>query len=484
MDRLSRQTLVALPSEVETPNYGKADISAGIVHFGVGNFHRAHQAAYFDTLLNAGEKTWGIVGVSMRSARMRDNLAPQDYLYTLAEVGEQTQLRVVGAIQTILVAPQTPQDVINAVAQATTELVTTTITEKGYCLGNGKVDDSHPDISHDLTSLEAPKTTYGFLAAALIKRHQSSGQPLTILCCDNLNSGGERLREGVALMLAKHGPDTQRWVNEQVAFASSMVDRVTPATDDALVNQLSPMLTVHDAAPVSAEPFTQWIIEDNFAGKKPPLEQAGALFVSDISAFEKVKLRFLNASHSMLAMMGYLMGDDYIHEAVARPLLARFADEALRLNVLPVTHVPSSISGDAYIEDVFTRFRNHHLPYRVLQVGSDSSQKIQQRWFPAIDDGLNQQADVSYLAFALAAWACFVDKAVKNNVLNDPQKEPLSAWVQQESGDIANLLTIAEANKFGFYEHKGFMEQAREYQRSIAASGIEAALKTFFNSLK
>lgn len=485
MNRLSRRTLATLPSEVKTPGYAHGDISAGVVHFGIGNFHRAHQAAYFDALLNEGEKAWGIIGVSMRSASMRDNLEPQDYLYTLAQVSEHTQLQVIGAIQAILVAPQTPQAVVDAVADSKNQLVTTTITEKGYCLGNGKVDAAHPDIRHDLSTLDAPKTTYGFLAAALIKRHQDHQQPLTILCCDNLNGGGEKLREGVTLMLKKHGLDTLSWVNEHVAFSSSMVDRVTPATDDALVDQLSTKLTVQDAAPVSAEPFTQWIIEDHFAGKKPPLDQAGALFVADISPYEKVKLRFLNASHSMLAMMGYLMGDNFIHEAIERPVLARFADEALRLNVLPVTHVPSNMSGETYIQDVFTRFRNHHLPYRVLQVGSDSSQKIQQRWFPAIDDALSQQADVSYLAFAVAAWACFVEQAVANDVLNDPQKARLSACVQkQKVVDIADLLVIAEADKFTFYQHQGFMEQVRQYQLSIASSGIQTGLETFFNSLK
>lgn len=235
MDRLSAQCLANLPSDVSLPRYNTADILPGVVHFGVGNFHRAHQAAYIHKLLNSGEENWGIVGVSMRSPTMRDNLAPQNYLYTLAEVSDKTHLQIIGAILDILVAPEQPKTVIDTVAQSEIQLVTTTITEKGYCLASGCVNESHPDIIQDLASLTAPKTTYGFLAAALIKRYQSHQQPLTILCCDNLNSGGDRLKEGVALMLSRHEPDALTWATENIAFSSSMVDRVTPSTDDTLI---------------------------------------------------------------------------------------------------------------------------------------------------------------------------------------------------------------------------------------------------------
>lgn len=487
MYRLSRDNLSKLNKNISVPEYLitpdsddlSSPITSGIVHFGTGNFHRAHQAVYCDNLLNQGESSWGITGISMRSPDMRNNLAPQDFLYTQATLGESTDYRVIGAIQNILVAPENPQAVIDIIANNTTQLVTTTITEKGYCLSLGKLDLTNDLIVDDLESIKVPKTTYGFIAAALIKRCNEQGTPITILCCDNVHKGGEHLRLGVELMLEKHCPSTRQWIKDNVAFSSSMVDRVTPATNEQLINLVNEQLGLSDAAPVAAEPFTQWIIEDNFAGKKPPFNKVGAQFVRDIPPFENVKLRFLNASHSILAAMGYLAGDKFIHEAIQRPTLASFAEQALTDNVVAVTSIPDVIDINVYIQEVLGRFHNQNLPYAVLQVGTDSSQKIQQRWFPSIDDALKQELDYSYLALSVAAWVNFISKALLNNDLNDPLRDQFSNIKVAGNADIVNdYLTLAGANMFAFFTNSAFMDSVKESHKLIDELGIIEAIQS------
>lgn len=487
MDRLSIATLPKLTYDVkdkavEVPTYQATSITSGIVHFGTGNFHRAHQAVYCDALLNEGELNWGIIGISLRSAGMRDNLAPQDYLYTQATLGESTTLRVIGSIQNLLVAPENSQAVIDVVAHNNCQLVTTTITEKGYYLANGEINLNDADIRQDIASIKQPKTTYGYIAAALIKRHHEQGTSLTVLCCDNIQAGGEHLRHGVNMLLAIHSPETLTWVADNVAFSSSMVDRVTPATNDQLKTEIAKQLGLEDFAPVAAEPFTQWIIEDNFAGKRPPFDKVGAVFVKDIAPFEHIKLRFLNAGHSMLAALGYLSGDSFVHEALQRPVLAQFTEQALNNNVLPVTSIPEGVSGIAYIDQVLERFRNSNLPYAVLQVGTDSSQKIQQRWLPSIDDALHQNKDCSYLAFSLAAWVCFILKALKNDVLNDPLRDDFASKrilnSESSKNHVTEFLSLAGADRFNFFSNDAFMSTVISYYHAIGEVGVEQALVT------
>ncbi|WP_166422288.1 mannitol dehydrogenase family protein [Paraglaciecola sp. 20A4] len=485
IEPLSIDSLRQLSSTIKRPSYKPASITSGIVHFGIGNFHRAHQAVYCDILLNQGETQWGITGISMRSPGMRDNLSPQNFLYTLATLSETTSYRIIGAIQDILVAAESSQSVIDAVANNQTQLVTTTITEKGYYLTSGEIDQSNNEIAQDLKSLKVPQTTYGYLAAALIKRCANKGSPLTILCCDNMHAGGEHLLRGVQMLLERHSRETLNWVKLNVAFSSSMVDRVTPATDQRLKDRVSEQLGLYDAAPVAAEPFTQWIIENRFAGARPPFDRAGALFVDDIGPYERIKLRFLNAGHSILAALGYLAGDQFIHQALQRQKLALFAEQALKQNVMPVTPVPKGVSGETYIDQVLTRFHNGNLPYAVLQVGTDSSQKIQQRLLPTIDDALNHEGETSYLAFALSAWVCFIRKALVNNDLNDPMRDEFAQVISQsDSGDIESFLTLAGANKFRFFSDTAFMALVQQFHRSINDVGVERAIDTFFNHYK
>lgn len=481
---MSQLSAKNLPTGIQTPAYDRGAVTAGIVHFGIGNFHRAHQAVYVDDLLAGGAAQWGITGVSLRSSSMRDVLKPQDCLYTLATLGMDTQYRIIGAIKEVLVAPEDPQAVIDILADPATQLVSSTITEKGYYLASVAVDFGQPALMAESASLETPTTIFGFLARGIIQRSQNAAlSKLTVMCCDNISAGGDLIREGVLHLLNLHNIEALAWAEQNVSFISSMVDRVSPATDDALREAVLRDTKRQDFAPVSAEPFTQWIIEDNFAGERPNFDHVGAVFVEDIAPFERMKLRYLNAAHTIASTLGYLSGDRFVHESLERPEVLRFMRGALYENILPNAAVPNGYDGAVYITDVIKRFQNGNLPYANLQVGTDSSQKIQQRWFPTIDQALGRKADCSYFELCLGAWVVFIQTALESGVLNDPK---IAAFKQVETDDlnhvIRSYLKIANADKFDFYHRPEFMQAVYRHAEHIRVKGVRHALTEFLDS--
>ncbi len=482
MTRLSPENL---PSSIRTYSYDRDAVSIGIVHLGIGNFHRAHQAVYCDDLLERGATQWGIAGVSLRSSKMKEALAPQDYVYTLATLSETTEYRVIGALQDIYVAPENPEAVIAILSKPSTQLVSSTITEKGYCLGPNGIDFEQIDLQAELNSLDNPKTIYGFLARALILRQETDlpGSKLTIMCCDNISGGGEFLKSGVERLLKSHAPKTLEWSHDNVSFISSMVDRVSPATDDSLRDLVHKASGYVEAWPVSTEPFSQWIIEDNFAGDRPEFNTVGAEFVQDIAPYEKMKLGYLNAAHTIVSTLGYLFTDKFVHESLDRPAIKNFVRGALYENILPHAAVPPTYDGSAYIEAVIKRFENESLPYENLQVGTDSSQKIQQRWFPTLDQGLSQKSNMAFFGFSLGAWCNFIQTTLKADVLNDPLREPLKqiAMNSIQESPFA-YLKIANAEKFDFFKNQAFMATVTHYAQEIHNHGIEKALNRFLTS--
>ena len=481
MTRLSASNL---PENIARYLYDRSTVTTGIVHFGVGNFHRAHQAVYVDEILNLGSTQWGVTGVSLRSASMKEALAPQDYLYSLAVLGETTDYRVIGALQDILVAPLEPEAVINLLAKLTTQLVSSTITEKGYYIGADGLNFDHPDLQAELASLHKPKTIYGFLARGIMQRAKKAGkpEPLTIMCCDNISGGGIYLKSGVEALLERHDKTALAWSKQNISFISSMVDRVCPATDEALKSKVLKDTKHKDAWPVSAEPFSQWIIEKNFAGARPAFDKVGAVFVDDIAPFERMKLRYLNCAHTIISTLGYLSGYTYVHEALESPDILKFTRKALYENVLPNAQVPNGYDGADYIESVIGRFQNGNLPYGTLQVGTDSSQKIQQRWFPTIDQALTNNSDTSYFEFCLGAWVVYIKIALKNAVLNDPKIEEFQKINPENTETIVkSYLAIANADKYEFFQSQTFMMSVKNYFDQIQELGIDNILLKFLS---
>ncbi len=404
--RLSTATLDQLPADVVQPSYDRSRVKRGVVHLGIGAFHRAHQAAVFEQALAAGDLRWGITGVSLRSAGVRDQLAPQDGLYTLVvRDGEGERLQVVGAVMDVLVAPEDPAAVVAALASAETHIVTLTITEKGYKLdrATGQLQAGDADVAHDLASLHAPRTAPGFLVAGLAARHAAGTGPLTILSCDNLPHNGTLLRDAVLAMAAAHDADLRDWIAATVTFPQTMVDRIVPATTPADIAALAGRLGGEDHAMVKAEPFTQWVIEDRFAGERPDLAAFGVQLTDAVAPWEDAKLRLLNGAHSAIAYLGGLAGFDFVHEVVAQPAARAFV-EALWDESATTLDPPAALDITQYRAALMARFANPALQHRTRQIAMDGSQKLPQRLLAPIADRRAAGLSVDALALAVAAW--------------------------------------------------------------------------------
>ncbi|MBO9547382.1 mannitol dehydrogenase family protein, partial [Caulobacter sp.] len=369
--RLSDAIMARLPSQVQLPAYDRASTRIGVVHFGPGAFHRAHQAVYFDDVL-ASDPNWAISAVSLHSAGVRDALRPQDGLYTLALLG-QTQadgtpkLRVIGSIREVLCARDEHAAVLARLADRDVRLVTLTITEKGYCLSPDGVDLQHPDIVRDLATPEFPLSAIGWLVAGLRQRRERGLEPYTVLSCDNLADNGGRLRRAVLQYARQFDAGLADWIETEVAFPRSMVDSITPATDDALRAQVSAQLGVQDAWPIQREPYTQWVVEDDFRSGRPPLERVGVVPSNDIAGYDRAKLRLLNAPHSALAYLGSLMEIETVAQAMREPVLAGFVARLMGEDIVPSLRLPQGFDPQAYIEAILARFRNPAIRHRQAQ---------------------------------------------------------------------------------------------------------------------
>ncbi|WP_214475524.1 mannitol dehydrogenase family protein [Mesorhizobium sp. dw_380] len=437
--RLSNDTVQALPAAVTVPAYDRGHISPGIVHLGVGAFHRAHQAAYVDDCLTAGETDWGIIGVSLRSPDTRDALAPQDGLYTLAirSSGEE-ELRVIGSIGSMLVAPEDPGAVLAALIDPRTRMVTLTITEKAYLrAAGGGLDSVHPDIVHDLANPLIPKTAHGFLAEALDRRRIAGTPPFTVLCCDNLPANGATLHrlltEFAKLRDAKLGAtgDASLFshIADQVAFPSSMVDRIVPATTDADRTRIAGELGIQDAWPVMTEPFRQWVIEDNFPTGRPAWEKFGVTMVRDVAPYEDMKLRLLNGAHSGIAYLGLLSGHATVDRAFADPAIRQFVD-ALWEEAIPTLPRDAGLDTSAYTAELAERFSNTALAHRTAQIANDGSQKLPQRIIASAVECLRAGALPKHLTLVIAAWIAACEargKTLPESHFTDPLDAPITA---------------------------------------------------------
>jgi fructuronate reductase len=441
--RLSNGTRQALPASIAVPLYDRDSIAPGIVHLGVGAFHRAHQAAYVDDCLAAGEPGWGIVGVSLRSADTRDALAPQDGLYTLAirsSGGE--QLRVVGSIQSMLVAPEDPGSVLAALTDPRTLIVTLTITEKAYIrAAGGSLDTSHPDIVHDLANPQLPKTAYGFLTESLARRRAASVPPFTVLCCDNLPANGATLHRLLVEFATQRGPrlatgdaDLARHIADEVAFPSSMVDRIVPATTDADRARIAVELGLNDAWPVMTEPFCQWVVEDNFPAGRPAWEKFGVTLVNDVRPFEDMKLRLLNGSHSAIAYLGLLSGHATVDRAFADPAIRQFVD-GLWAEAIPTLPQHAGLDTSAYTAELAGRFSNTALAHRTAQIANDGSQKLPQRIVASAVECIEAGGEFVHLTLVVAAWiaACGArGTTLPESHFTDPLDTALTALLSQQ----------------------------------------------------
>lgn len=438
--RLSNATAAALPAAVTRPGHDRAAQTAGIVHFGIGAFHRAHQAWYTDRAMAQGEPgqrdtSWGIIGVSLRSAAVAQQLNPQNGLYTLTEcsaAGRRT--RLVGAVQHVLVASEEPEAVIAALAAPETLIVTFTVTEKGYCRA--------ADGSLDLQQAQAG-SIYPFLEQGLRRRRDAGLDGLTLLSCDNLAHNGRQLERLVGAYLAQQDPALAEWVAQACTFPCSMVDRIVPATTEADREGVAAAIGVEDEGAVMTEPFSQWVIEDRFAGARPAWEAVGAELVRDVAPYETAKLRLLNGAHSALAYLGLPQGHTFVHEAVVDPAVRNTVERLMREEALPTIAAAPGQDLQAYVDALLERFANPALNHKLIQIAMDGSQKVPQRWLDTLAENAAQGRDCPAIMTALGAWLRHVrgDNAAKWGPLDDPKADALTgAWQTGAAGAITAIL--------------------------------------------
>lgn len=436
--RLSNAALASLAAtvtagqqpDVKVPLYARDQLAPGIVHLGLGAFHRAHAAVYTDDAISRGDLRWGIVGVSLRQADTRDALAPQDGLYTVAvRSAEGERLHVVGALIATLVAPEDPQAVLAAMADARCHIVSLTVTEKGYCHdpATRALRMEHPDIVHDLAHADAPRSAVGFIVRALALRHKIGLPPFTVLSCDNLPSNGSTTRALVLAFAAAVDGTLARWIEASGEFPNAMVDRIVPKTTDEDRARIAASLGLEDAWPVMTEPFSQWVIEDRFAGPRPQWEAVGATLVDDVEPYENAKLRMLNGTHSTLAYLGAVIGYVTVDQAVADPHLKNFIAAMMQEEIEPTLERPGLAD---YRAELLARYGNPALRHKLQQIAMDGSQKLPQRLLGTVRDRLAAGAPCDRLCFAVAGWLRYLsgsDEAGNRYPISDPLAEILHA---------------------------------------------------------
>lgn len=406
MTRLTASTLAGLPASVRRPAYDRSALTPGIVHLGLGAFARGHLAEYTEDALEQRFGAWGIVGASLQRPDQRDRLRPQDGLYTLLKLAPTgPELRVIGAVLDVAVAPESPSALITRLAAPETRIVSLTVTEKGYCHdpATGRLKADHPDIVHDLANPQAPRSAVGILVAGLKARRDAGLGPFSALCCDNLPSNGHVLRGLVRDFAALTDDKLASWIEANGAFPATMVDRIVPATTEADIAEVAKLIGVEDAAPVIGEPFRQWAIEDVFAAGRPDWHEVGAQMVSEVAPFEFMKLRMLNGAHSSLAYLGYLTGHETVADASGDPVLARFL-QGLWAEIIPTVPAPQGVVLADYAKALLARFQNPAIRHRTWQIAMDGSQKLPQRLLGTIRERLKAGAPVDHLALGVAAW--------------------------------------------------------------------------------
>jgi mannitol 2-dehydrogenase len=433
--RLSRDVLATLPSAVERPSYARASLRPGILHIGVGNFHRSHQAVYLDDLFNRGlDHEWALLGAGVRpsDAAMRQDLMSQDWLTTIVEMEPGAhRARVIGSMVDFLPVGDDTRPIVEALQDPNIRIVSLTVTEGGYCIdpATGIFNPEHPDIVHDATHPDSPKGVFGALVAALRMRRERGTAPFTIMSCDNIPHNGDVTRDAVAGLAALIDPALAEHVRESVAFPNSMVDRITPATTDAQRALLAERFGLEDRRPVFCEPFRQWVLEDKFPSGRPALEEVGVTFTPHVAAYELMKLRILNGGHAAIAYPAGLLGIHFVHDAMADPLVRGFLDKLETEEIIP--HVPPvpGVDLDAYYALIASRFSNPDIGDTIPRLAQDGSNRQPKFILPSTRDRLKAGANVTGLALVSALWCRYCAGTLDTGeafVLDDPNAARLT----------------------------------------------------------
>ncbi len=423
---LQQKNLEQIGAQIPVPTFHRDSLNSGIVHIGVGGFHRAHQAYYTHKLQEEyPAKEWGICGMGLRNGdqKIHDVLQKQDGLYTLIvkHPNGNIEPQIIGAIIDFKLATDNPAAAIEQLAHSDTKIVSLTITEGGYNFNpsTGAFDFSNPDIQHELKNPDDPKTVYGYLTAALKKRREAKLSPFTVMSCDNILQNGDVARSMLLTFAKRLDPDLASWIEKEVRFPNSMVDRITPVTTPSDSTYLEEKFNIIDKWPVTCEPFIQWIIEDEFSNGRPEYEKVGVQFVPDVKPYEKMKLRLLNAGHSVLGILGALHGYKTINACMEDETFATYLSQFMDQEVSPVLDPVAGIDLTQYKNSLAERFANPNIKDSVSRICSESSAKLPKFLIPTLQDNLNNEGNFKLATLVIAAWCFYSDKGTNE------QAEPI-----------------------------------------------------------
>lgn len=495
MNRLNQKILSKLPKDIKLPAYDRAALKPGIVHLGIGAFHRAHQAFYTEAVLNQFGGDWGIIGSSLRSASVRDQLVPQDCLYTLVErSGEGEKLQIIGAVLDTLVGPENPAALVAQMAAENIKIVSLTVTEKGYCHdpATGNLNFNHPDIIQDLQHLDKPVSAIGFIVAALKQRFEQQQKAFTVLSCDNLPNNGEVLEKVVVQFAEKISAEFAHWIKNNATFPCTMIDRIVPATTDDDRRDIEARLAIEgeslrDEGMVVCEPFSQWVVEDKFADGRPAWEKVGVLMVEDVRVFEKIKLRLLNGAHSTMAYTGYLSGFQYISEVMEQPAFVNLVKTYMAREAGETVVAPAGFDIEAYKQQLRDRFSNKALKHRTWQIAMDGSQKLPQRLLETLREQLASNGHIDILCLGVAAWIRYVSGVDEQGAaieVSDPLAKELRAACDANRGNPAGMVNavVGIQKVFGadLNNETRFIQTTTQWLERFYAKGVLASIQEHF----
>lgn len=486
MQPLNAGSVSSLPASVPTPTYHRDRVRTGIVHFGVGGFHRSHQAMYLDGLMRDGKALdWGVCGVGVLPSdrRMKDVMAAQDCLYTLVvkHPDGSFEPRVIGSIVEYLFAPEDPEAVIEKLTDEHTRIVSLTVTEGGYNFHavTGNFDTSNPDVAHDLAPGAIPKTIFGLITEALVRRRRLDLPLFTVLSCDNIQGNGDAARKSFVAFATLRDPELGAWVEQQVHFPNSMVDRITPVTTEQDRAEVGRRFGIDDQWPVVCEPFAQWVLEDDFGAGRPPWEDVGVQLVADVEPYELMKLRLLNASHQALCYFGYLSGYRLVHDVCQDTLFQRFLLAYMDQEGAPTLVPVPGIDVAEYQQNLIARFSNPNVRDTVARLCAESSDRIPKWLLPVIRHNLATGGEIKRSTAVVASWARYaegVDEQGQPIEVVDRLKDTLMANARRQHQDP--LAFIACRELFGDLIDEGrFTALYRAALASLHAHGARATLE-------
>jgi mannitol 2-dehydrogenase len=483
---LSAAGLDELATRASVPRYRRSDLRPGVLHFGIGNFHRAHQAVYLDALFNDGkDRDWAIVGASVREADAphRAALQAQDWLTTVVEQEKEEAFARITAPMVDYLPPGDSSAILGRLADPGIKIVSLTITEGGYFIdpASGLFNPEHPEIVRDARNIEAPATVFGLILAGLIRRRDAGSMPFTVMSCDNLPGNGHVTSDAVSGLAALVDSGLASWVADHVSFPNGMVDRITPATTDRERRILAEEFGIADRWPVFCERYTQWVLEDRFPAGRPALERVGVTFVEDVAPYELMKLRILNGGHATIAYPAALLDIRFVHEAMEHPLVSGFLGKVEREEIIPVVPpVPDTDLKD-YFRLIERRFANPRIGDTVQRLCLDGSNRQPKFILPAAADRLEAGQSVTGLAMVSALWAryCYGETDSGAQIApNDPNWDRLQAAARSARGDPAAFLALREI--FGeLAENPTYVRAFSGALQAIWAKGTQATLRAY-----